>query len=56
MTENLPESFDPKQPDLPTLAVDPDPIPDSRGEDASLEPVEGARDADTGEAGTLPAT
>ena len=27
MTENLPESFDPKQPDLPTLAVDTEPLP-----------------------------
>ena len=27
MSENLPDSFDPKQPDLPTLAVDPDPHP-----------------------------
>jgi hypothetical protein len=25
MTEKLPDSFDNKQPDLPTLAVDPDP-------------------------------
>jgi hypothetical protein len=29
MTENLPDSFDPKQPDLPTLAADPDPLPDT---------------------------
>ena len=28
MTENLPESFDPKQPDLPSLAVDPVPVPE----------------------------
>ncbi|EYR64911.1 chromosome partitioning protein [Actinotalea ferrariae CF5-4] len=25
MTESLPDSFDTRQPDLPTLAVDPDP-------------------------------
>ncbi|GAA2724339.1 chromosome partitioning protein [Cellulomonas aerilata] len=52
MTENLPESFDPQQPDLPTLGVDPDPIPESHGEDTSLDPVEGSAD----EGGTLPAT
>ena len=28
MSENLPDSFDEKQPDLPSLGVDPDPIPD----------------------------
>lgn len=28
MTENVPDSYDPKQPDLPTAAVDPDPLPD----------------------------
>ena len=56
MTENLPESFDPKQPDLPTLAVDPDPIPDSEPEGTSLDPVEGAPGAGTDDGGTLPAT
>jgi hypothetical protein len=60
MTENptadVPESFDPKQPDLPTLAVDPNPIPDSQPEGTRLDPVEGAPGADTGEGGTLPAT
>jgi hypothetical protein len=55
-TEKVPDSFDPKQPDLPTLAVDPNPLPDSGGEDASLDPVEGAPGAGTGEGGTLPAT
>jgi hypothetical protein len=56
MTENMPTSFDPKQPDLPTLAVDPDPIPDSDAEDTSLDPVEGS-DAGAGkDSGTLPAT
>lgn len=29
MSTDLPDSFDPKQPDLPTKAVDPDPIPDT---------------------------
>ena len=29
MSESIPDSFDPQQPDLPTLAVDPDPLPDS---------------------------
>lgn len=29
MSEHLPESFDQRQPDLPTLAVDPDPLPES---------------------------
>jgi len=28
MSEHLPDSFDPTQPDLPTLGVDPDPVPD----------------------------
>lgn len=27
MSENLPDSFDPKQPDLPSLGADPDPLP-----------------------------
>jgi len=41
MTENLPDSFDPKQPDLPTLAVDPDPLPDSHpAEDTSTESID----------------
>ncbi|MCL3860688.1 chromosome partitioning protein [Actinotalea sp. K2] len=29
MTDKIPDSFDPTQPDLPTKAVDPDPHPDS---------------------------
>ena len=29
MTEHLPESFDKRQPDLPSLAVDPEPLPES---------------------------
>lgn len=28
MSEHLPDSFDEKQPDLPSLGVDPDPVPD----------------------------
>ena len=41
MSENLPESFDPRQPDLPTLAVDPDPLPDTPdGEPPTNEPDE----------------
>jgi hypothetical protein len=28
MSEDVPDSFDPQQPDLPTLGVDPDPLPD----------------------------
>ncbi|WP_298457350.1 chromosome partitioning protein [uncultured Cellulomonas sp.] len=40
MTENLPESFDPRQPDLPTWAVDPNPIPDDHeGEAPTTEPL-----------------
>lgn len=27
MSENLPDGFDPQQPDLPTLGADPDPLP-----------------------------
>ena len=39
MTENLPDSFDPKQPDLPTLAVDPEPLPPSHeGQAPTTEP------------------
>lgn len=41
MSENLPDSFDPRQPDLPTLAVDPDPVPDAHeGQDTRLQPLE----------------
>ncbi|GGB92401.1 chromosome partitioning protein [Cellulomonas carbonis] len=32
MSESLPDSFDPKQPDLPTLAVDPDPEVSGQGQ------------------------
>lgn len=57
MSENLPDSFDPKQPDLPTLAVDPAPIPDHHdGQDAGLDPVEGAPADDPDHGGSLPAT
>lgn len=28
MSEQVPDSFDPEQPDLPSLGVDPDPVPD----------------------------
>ena len=43
MTENLPESFDPKQPDLPTLAVDPEPLPEGRdGQAPTTEPDDGS--------------
>ena len=57
MTENLPDSFDPRQPDLPTLAVDPAPLPESHdGQGADLDPVEGAPADDADEGGTLPAT
>ena len=28
MSEHLPDSFDPDQPDVPSLGVDPDPLPD----------------------------
>lgn len=41
MTENLPENFDPKQPDLPPLAVDPMPA------SAPEEPKETRRTAPT---------
>jgi len=51
MTENLPDSFDPQQPDVPTWAVDPHPIPDDHegqapttepyGEDAEGEGIPG---------------
>lgn len=34
MTENLPESFDQRQPDLPTLAVDPEPLPETHDGEA----------------------
>ena len=40
MSEQLPDTFDEKQPDLPSLGADPDPIPDDHegnapdGEDA----------------------
>ncbi len=45
-TANIPDSFDPKQPDLPTLAVDPEPLPDSHeGQAPVLEPQD-PEDAD----------
>ncbi|WP_454048462.1 chromosome partitioning protein [Cellulomonas sp. Marseille-Q8402] len=34
MTEELPDSFDPQQPDLPSLGVDPDPLPDDHDGEA----------------------
>jgi hypothetical protein len=41
MSENLPDSFDPQQPDLPSLGVDPDPVPDTHdGQDIGLDPLE----------------
>jgi hypothetical protein len=41
MSEDLPDSFDPQQPDLPTLGVDPDPVPDDHEGEA---PTRGALD------------
>lgn len=41
MSENLPDSYDPEQPDLPTKAVDPDPHPDpDEGQDTRHFPDE----------------
>jgi hypothetical protein len=41
MSEDLPDSFDPQQPDLPTLGVDPDPVPDDHeGEAPTREPLD----------------
>lgn len=41
MSENVPDSFDARQPDLPTLGVDPDPVPDDHtGEAPTREPLE----------------
>ncbi|ADG73379.1 ATPase involved in chromosome partitioning [Cellulomonas flavigena DSM 20109] len=34
MSETLPDSFDEKQPDVPSLGVDPDPLPDDHEGDA----------------------
>jgi hypothetical protein len=43
MTEDIPDSFDPKQPDLPTLAVDPDPETSSPdGQAPTTEPDDGS--------------
>ncbi|GIG29399.1 chromosome partitioning protein [Cellulomonas marina] len=41
MTEDAPRSFDPQQPDLPSLAVDPDPdgTPEEP-QDTSLQPLD----------------
>lgn len=37
-TTDVPDSFDERQPDLPTLAVDPDPLPDGHdGQDTGFE-------------------
>ena len=39
MSESLPDSFDPQQPDLPTLAVDPDPHPEpEKGQGTRISP------------------
>ncbi len=39
---DIPDSFDPRQPDLPTLAVDPDPVPESHeGEAPTTESDDG---------------
>ena len=39
MTENLPDSFDHRQPDLPSLSVDPEPLPEEHtGEAPTTEP------------------
>lgn len=34
MSEHLPDSFDPQQPDLPSLGVDPDPVPEGHDGEA----------------------
>ncbi len=45
MSEELPASFDPQQPDLPSLGVDPDPVPDGHeGEAPTLEPLDDGDD------------
>ncbi len=37
-TGDVPDSFDPTQPDVPTLAVDPDPLPEGyEGQDTGLD-------------------
>ena len=46
MTENLPDSFDNEQPDLPTLAVDPDPEVTGDGQVGSKYPADLTRDGD----------
>lgn len=40
MSEHLPDSFDPKQPDLPTAAVDPAPDVDPDGQDTRHFPAD----------------
>lgn len=38
---DLPDSFDPQQPDLPSLGADPDPVPEGHeGEAPTLEPLD----------------
>ena len=50
MSENLPDSFDPTQPDLPTWAVDPNPIPEEHeGEAPTTEPLGGSEGGQGGE-------
>lgn len=44
MTEHLPDSFDNEQPDLPTLAVDPDPEVTDDGRVGSKYPADLTRD------------
>ncbi|MFS0704786.1 chromosome partitioning protein [Cellulomonas sp. 179-A 9B4 NHS] len=45
MSEELPATFDPQQPDLPSLGVDPDPVPEEHdGEAPTLEPLDDGDD------------
>lgn len=46
MTEKLPDSFDNEQPDLPTLAVDPDPEVTEDGQVGSKYPADITKDFD----------
>ncbi|AEE46233.1 hypothetical protein [Cellulomonas fimi] len=46
MSESIPDSFDPQQPDVPSLGVDPDPVPEGhQGEAPTTEPFDEDDDA-----------
>ena len=54
MTDKLPDSFDNAQPDLPTLAVDPDPEVTEDGQVGSKYPADLTKDGPDEDGATAP--